>query len=90
MPMLKSGKWTSTVGLHFGIGETTVRDIKKKVTELNRYEITFGSPCSSERKFLKVLILGKKSKSGEKFRKNFKNPEQNILKKNSGARFYPQ
>ena len=41
--MLKSGKSTSTVALHFGIGETTVRDFKKKDTELDRYEITFGS-----------------------------------------------
>ena len=40
--LLKSGKSTS---------ETTVRDINKKEAELDRYEITFGSPCWSERKF---------------------------------------
>ena len=42
--MLKSGKSSFSVALHFGNGETTVRDIKKKLAELDKYETTFGSP----------------------------------------------
>ena len=33
------------------------------------------------------MIKGKKLKSSEK---NFKNPEKNILKKNSGEKVYPR
>ena len=43
--MLKSGKSSFSVALHFGIGDTTVGNIKKKWAELNRYETTFGSPA---------------------------------------------
>ena len=49
--MLKSGESSSSVALHFGIGKTTVRNIKKKWAELDRYEITlsFGSPVCLEK-----------------------------------------
>ena len=40
--MLNSGKSFFSVALHFEIGETTVRNIKKKLAE---YETTFGSPA---------------------------------------------
>ena len=41
--MLKNGKSSSSVDLHFGIGETAVRNIKKKWIELDRYGITLVS-----------------------------------------------
>ena len=45
--MMKSGKYSSSDNVHFGITETTGRNIKKKWAELDRYEITlaFGSPA---------------------------------------------
>ena len=49
--MLKSSISTSAVDLNFRIGETTVRDIKKKEAELDRYEITFGSLARQRKVF---------------------------------------
>ena len=61
--MLKSGKSSSSVALQFWISETAVRNIKKKWAELDRYEITFGSRCSSERKSLKRPSTDNEKKS---------------------------
>jgi hypothetical protein len=48
---LKHGSSVANVAQQFGIGHQTVRDIKKKETELDRYQISYGS--TPERKSLK-------------------------------------
>ena len=45
--MLKSGSTVLMVAKKFNIGPQTVRDIKKKEFELDKYEINFSSPTSS-------------------------------------------
>ena len=51
--LLKGGSSTSQVAQHYRIGQQTVRDIKKKESELDRYQITYGSPSNADRKSLK-------------------------------------
>ena len=54
--MLNRGSSTSQIAQHYGIGQQIVRDIKKKESELERYQITFGSPSNADRKSLKRPI----------------------------------
>ena len=86
IPMLKSGKSTSTVALQFGIGETTVQTSSQKMQNWTNTKSPLVPPSRQNRSNLKVLLSGKKSKRSET---NFKNPEKNNLKMNSGASFYP-
>lgn len=51
--MLKSGSPVLMVAKHFNIGAQTVRDIKKRESELDRYEINFSCP-RSDRKSLRL------------------------------------
>lgn len=54
--MLK-GSPVSTVAKHFNCGVQTIRDIKKKEADLDRFEIAYSSPSSSDRLSLRVSKL---------------------------------
>ena len=84
--MLKTGKSSFSVALHFGNGETTVQDIKRKLAELDKYETTFGSPTrlKSLKRPSTVNIDQAKIKM---FRKKSRF-SKTVLKENSGERKY--
>ena len=57
LKMLKSGATTVTLAKQFNCGAQTIRDIKKKEADLDRYQISHSSPSSSDRLSLRVSKL---------------------------------